>query len=52
MPYKVEAKCPKCGKKIKGKNFLERLFGWRNVGKEKIIPQSWCRECRSKYRKK
>jgi hypothetical protein len=45
MPYTIETSCPKCGKKAKGVNEIEKEFGWRIVNKEKI-PQSYCRKCR------
>ena len=47
MPSKVIAECPCCGRKAKGKNELEELFGWRNIDRNKTIPQSYCRICRS-----
>tara|TARA_Y100000310_G_C20157469_1_gene567528 strand:+ start:135 stop:290 length:156 start_codon:yes stop_codon:yes gene_type:complete len=46
MPYKIEAECPNCKMKAKGKDELEERFGWRNVG-GKTIPQSHCRKCRT-----
>ena len=45
MPYGEYAECPNCGKIAHGEE--EELFGYRNMGDEKIIPQSWCKECRS-----
>lgn len=49
MPYVVKAKCPNCKKKVKGKDDVERFFGWRKINKKKTIPQSYCRVCRNKY---
>lgn len=46
MTYKIEAKCEHCGEKAKGRDELEKLFGWRKVN-GKTIPQAWCRKCRS-----
>lgn len=46
MPYGEYAECPCCGKTAKGKDEIRELFGYRNMGNEKIIPQSYCRECR------
>lgn len=46
MPYGEYAECPCCKKVAKGKEEIERLFGYRNMGNDKIIPQSYCRECR------
>ncbi len=48
MPYTIEASCPCCGKKAKGKNEIEELFGWRTPNNEEI-PQSYCRKCRSAH---
>lgn len=47
MPYGEYAECPNCGKIAHGEEEIEELFGYRNMGDEKIIPQSWCKECRS-----
>lgn len=47
MPYGEYAECPNCGKTAYGEDEIEELFGYRNMGDGKIIPQSWCRECRS-----
>ena len=52
MPYKIKAKCPNCGKEAKGKDELEKLFGWRKVKGKKTIPQSHCRRCRTIHKKK
>lgn len=46
MPYGEYAECPNCGEKAYGKSEIEELFGYRNMGDGRIIPQSWCRECR------
>lgn len=48
MPYGEYAECPKCGKVAHGKEEIEEEFGYRNMGCGKIIPQSWCRDCRIK----
>jgi len=47
MPYGKDdfAKCPNCGKTAIGKEEIEKLFGYRNIG-DRIIPQSYCRDCR------
>lgn len=47
MPYGEYAECPNCGKIAHGEEEIEELFDYRNMGDEKIIPQSWCKECRS-----
>ncbi len=47
MPYNVEAKCPCCKKEAKGKDEVEKLFGWRKINANKTIPQSYCRVCRT-----
>lgn len=48
MPYGSDwAECPCCGKKAKGRNEIERWFGYRDMGNGKVIPQSYCRKCRS-----
>ena len=39
--------CPKCG--VEGG--IDKLFGYRKVG-NKTYPQSQCRKCRSKRKKK
>ena len=41
------AECPKCGAKAVGREEIEKIFGYRNMGDGRIIPQSWCKECRS-----
>lgn len=46
MPYKIYAECPCCKKKATNLNELDTLFGKRNMGNDKVIPQSYCRECR------
>jgi len=49
MPYtETTAECPCCGKKAKTKDEIETLFGYRNMGDGRHIPQSYCRECREK----
>lgn len=47
MPYGEYAECPNCGKTAHGKDEIEELFGYRNMGDGRTIPQSWCRDCRS-----
>ena len=49
MPYWTEmtARCPQCGKEATGDYEIQEEFGFRNVN-GKRIPQSWCRECRSR----
>lgn len=42
MPYFEYAEYPNCGKYE-----IEEMFGYRNMGDGCIIPQSWCRDCRS-----
>ena len=46
MPYGDYAECPQCGKTAFGEDEIEELFGYRNMGDGRRIPQSWCRECR------
>ncbi len=52
MPYGEYAKCPHCNKTAYGKENIKREFGYRNTGKDKVIPQSYCRKCRSDCQKK
>lgn len=48
MPYGEYAQCPCCGKTAYGTDDIEQYFGYRNMGDDRcIIPQSYCRECRS-----
>lgn len=47
MPYGEYAECPNCGKTAYGEEEIQELLGYRNMGDGHIIPQSWCRECRS-----
>jgi hypothetical protein len=49
MPYGEYAECPCCKKIAKGKEEIEEKFGYRNMGEDKIIPQSYCRKCRSAH---
>lgn len=51
MPNTIHAKCPQCEKEAHGKDKIDELFGWRVVN-GKTVPQSWCRECRSKHLEK
>ena len=44
----ISTTCPNCAKKAYGKTQIETLFGFRN-DKGNIIPQSYCRPCRSKH---
>ena len=46
MPYGEYAECPNCGKVAHGEDEIEEYFGYRSVGDGKVIPQSWCRDCR------
>lgn len=46
MPHGEYAECPHCGKVAHGREEIEELFGYRYLG---TVPQSWCRECRSKH---
>ena len=46
MPYGEYAECPNCGKTAYGEDEIQKLFGYRNMGDGRTIPQSWCRECR------
>ncbi len=49
MPYVIKAECPKCGKEVKGKDAVEKYFGWRRFKtKNKTLPQSYCKKCRRK----
>ena len=45
MPHGEYAECPQCGVTAHGKDEIEEIFGYRYGG---TMPQSWCRECRSK----
>ena len=52
MPYDLNsdppwAECPCCGKKAFGLEEIEEVFGFRNMGDGREIPQSYCRDCRS-----
>lgn len=49
MPYGEYAKCPCCGKIAYDKDEIEKEFGYRDMGNDKIIPQSYCRACRSSH---
>lgn len=53
MANEIWAKCPRegCTTEAHGVEEIERLFGWRIVNGKKV-PQSWCRECRSKHPEK
>ncbi len=47
MAYQVEAVCPCCQTAASGDlNKIEVLFGFRTVDGERLIPQSYCRNCR------
>ncbi len=51
--FPKEAYCGRkgCGEEGKGYEEIEKIFGYRDVGDGKIIPQSYCRYCRSiKYK--
>lgn len=43
--------CPHCGKTANGKTEIEEKFGYRDMGDGRVIPQSWCRDCRIEERK-
>jgi len=50
MPYELSAKCPcrACNVEAsKDYNKIDLLFGFRNMGDGRKIPQSYCRKCRS-----
>ncbi len=47
MPYGDYAECPHCGKIAYGEDEIEEEFGYRNMGNGRVIPQSWCKECRA-----
>lgn len=50
MPYQLSAKCPcrACNTEAsKDYNKIDRLFGFRNMGDGRKIPQSYCKKCRS-----
>lgn len=52
MPYDEKlsppwCECPCCGVKSEGEENIKRNFGYRKMGNGQIIPQSYCRECRS-----
>ena len=49
---KLPHTCPKCAEKT-AKNYqeLEELFGFRNLKPNAATNQSWCRDCRKKYKK-
>lgn len=51
MPNTIKASCPKCKKVAKGKDEIDKLFGWRTVN-GKTVPQSQCYECRFPIEKK
>ncbi len=47
MPYGDGwAKCPNCGKEANSPEEIEELFGYRNMGDGRVIPQSYCKDCR------
>jgi gas vesicle protein len=45
ISVKVSTKCPSCGKVANSHQDIDQLFGFRNMD-GKILPQSWCRDCR------
>ena len=48
MPYgEGYAICPCCEREAYGNREIEELFGYRNMGDGRRIPQSYCRVCRS-----
>ncbi len=44
--YELPKECPQCTTIANDLFELEDKFGCRKMEDEKIIPQSWCRECR------
>lgn len=52
MPHGKYAKCPCCGKSALGEDKIMELFGFRFKPNGKIVPQSYCRECRSEQIRK
>ena len=42
----TDANCPRCKLEAKGDNEIEAKFGFRTI-QEKVISQSWCKQCRS-----
>lgn len=49
MPYGVYAECPCCGITAKGEEEIEQEFGYRTMANGNVIPQSYCRLCRSAH---
>lgn len=49
MPHGKYAQCPCCGKIAYDETEIEKEFGYRNTSDGKIIPQSYCRKCRSAH---
>lgn len=45
----IKTTCPKCSKDGNGKTQVESLFGFR-TNKGHLIPQSYCRSCRSNHK--
>ncbi|MDQ7083629.1 MAG: hypothetical protein Q9M36_01270 [Sulfurovum sp.] len=41
-------KCPQCGKEAITYQEVDEKFGFRNMDKESMRNQSWCRDCRKK----
>ena len=48
MPYTINAQCPCCTKNASGLDKVKELFGLRTMSDGKEIPQSYCKDCRSK----
>ena len=49
MAYELKAECPCCGETVDHDLAkIEELFGVRTMGDGRVIPQSYCRNCRSK----
>jgi hypothetical protein len=46
-----KCKCPHCGKAANGRKEIEEKFGYRDMGDGRVIPQSWCYDCRIEERK-
>lgn len=54
MPYDLTpgseyAECPCCNIRAESLNEIETIFGWRTMETDEIIPQSYCRSCRSAH---
>lgn len=47
MPAILKAECPNCTKLARGFDEIDAKFGFRVIS-DKNVPQSWCRDCRSR----